>query len=120
MEKRKNMTVKLVLMKSGEDIIADIEEMVIEDRPIGYFLTKPCIVKLMDTEGVTRDEAAKGFKIKMFPWMPLSKDAKIPINVDWVVTMTEPVDNLRNMYINEVLKDDKTISSGKSDTDLTN
>ena len=103
-------------MKSGEDIIADIEEMVFEERTIGYFLTKPCIVKLMDTDSITRDEAAKGFKIKMFPWMPLSKDPKIPVNIDWVVTMTEPVDKLRKMYVNQVLNNDKSNSSFESDS----
>jgi|SRR6056300_1129286 hypothetical protein len=113
------MTVKLVLMKSGEDIIADVEEMVIEDRTIGYFLTKPCIVKLMDNDAITRDKTAKGFRIKMFPWMPLSKDPKIPVSVDWVVTMTEPVDELRKMFLNEVLKDDQTDSDGESGSDST-
>jgi hypothetical protein len=31
------MTVKLLLLKSGEDIIADVKEMVVEDRPVGLF-----------------------------------------------------------------------------------
>lgn len=113
------MTVKLVLMKSGEDIIANVEEMVIEDQTVGYFLTKPCIVKLLDADTITRDKTAKGFKIKMFPWMPLSKNSKIPVGVDWVVTMTEPVDELRKMFLNEVLKDDQTYSDGESGSDIT-
>jgi len=112
------MTVKLVLMKSGEDIIADVEEMVIDDRTVGYFLTKPCIVKLMDRDMTTRDKTAKGFKIKMFPWIPLSKDPKIPVGIDWVVTMTGPVDELRKMFLNEVLKDGKINSTDEqSDSD---
>ena len=46
------MTVKLILLKSGEDIIADVTEMVVgeeeERRVVGYFLEKPCIVKLRE------------------------------------------------------------------------
>ena len=46
------MTIKLLLLKSGEDIISDIKEMVIgedEDRRVvGYFLNKPCLVKMRD------------------------------------------------------------------------
>ena len=35
------MTVKILLLKSGEDVIADVKEMVSPDeKVIGYFLTK--------------------------------------------------------------------------------
>ena len=41
------MTVKILLLKSGEDVIADVKEMVSPDKKvIGYFLSKPCIIKL--------------------------------------------------------------------------
>ena len=44
------MTIKLLLMKYGEDIIADVTEMTVgeeeERRVVGYFLNKPCIVKM--------------------------------------------------------------------------
>ena len=30
------MTVKLALLKSGEDVIADIAEMVVEEKVVGY------------------------------------------------------------------------------------
>ena len=44
------MTIKLLLLKSGEDIIADTTEMTVgedEDRRVvGYFLNKPCVVKM--------------------------------------------------------------------------
>ena len=46
------MTVKLLLLKSGEDVIADVTEMGSGDkddrRVVGYFLNKPCIVKMRD------------------------------------------------------------------------
>ena len=44
------MTIKLLLLKSGEDIIADVSEMAFgEDekkRVVGYFLKQPCVVKM--------------------------------------------------------------------------
>ena len=45
------MTIKLLLLKSGEDLIAEVQEMVFgedeEKRIVGYYLTRPCIVKMM-------------------------------------------------------------------------
>ena len=99
------MTAKLILLKSGEDIIADVTEMVVgeeeERRVVGYFLEKPCIVKLR--EGGESPDKKAGYKISMFPWMPLSEDSKIPVPADWLVTMVEPKEQLRKMYLEEVV-----------------
>ena len=40
------MTVKLVMLKSGEDIIADVKEIKSEQDVIGYFFHDPLIVKM--------------------------------------------------------------------------
>ena len=48
------MTVKLLLLKSGEDVIADVSEMAMGDgadkKVLGYFLDKPCVVKILNAE----------------------------------------------------------------------
>ena len=103
------MTVKLVLLKSGEDIIADVTEMVAgeetERRVIGYFFDKPCIIKLR--EGEENPDNKSAYKISMFPWMPLSEDSNIPVPADWVVTMVEPKEQLKKMYLEDVVGNDK-------------
>jgi len=46
------MTIKLMLLKSGEDIITDVSEMCVgteeNKRVIGYYMNKPCIVKMVN------------------------------------------------------------------------
>jgi len=115
------MTVKLILLKSGEDIIADVTEMVVgeenERKVIGYFFDKPCIIKLR--EGEENPDQKSAYKISMFPWMPLSKDSNIPVPADWVVTMVEPKDQLRTMYLEDVVgngKDSEDSDSSESTT----
>ena len=67
------MTIKILLLKSGEDVIADLREMVSPDeKVIGYFLTKPCVVKLIPKD--SEDENKKETAIRMYPWMPLAKE----------------------------------------------
>jgi len=110
------MTIKLLLLKSGEDIISDVTEMMggHQDNPtvIGYFLDKPCVVKMhnnliqqeVNTETTEGREEKKGaYQVSLFPWMPLSKEEKIPVVAEWVITMTTPVDKLEEMYIEEVI-----------------
>ena len=40
------MTVKLVMLKSGEDVIADVKEIKSGEEVIGYFFHDPFIVKM--------------------------------------------------------------------------
>ena len=122
------MTIKLMLIKSGEDDMADVSEMVVgeEDkkRVIGYFLKKACIVKMRNQNTIETEEGdtkRTGFEVSLFPWMPLSKEKTIPITTDWVITMVEPIDNLKEMYIEDILnhgqndKDSGTDESTDSD-----
>jgi hypothetical protein len=95
------MATKLILLKSGEDIVSDIEEMLDGYNTVGYYLNKPCIVKLV--EKYEKNSEKSNFNITMIPWMILSKDTRIPVPLDWVVTIVEPIDDVKNMYNNEVV-----------------
>jgi hypothetical protein len=116
------MSIRLALLKSGEDIVADIVEMNVGDdenpRVVGYYLRKPCIVKLQEGAQVLTEESSlkNNYSIKIYPWMPLSKDEVIPIPADWVVTITNPVEQLYTMYTEEVLKDENDSSDESSDS----
>lgn len=38
------MAIKLLCLKSGERIVADVENAIIKEKPYGYLLTRPCLV----------------------------------------------------------------------------
>ena len=122
------MTVKLIVLKSGEDIVSDISEMMVGEnenaRPVGYYLDSPCIVKMVNptllNEDVGTNQKKSGYEVSLFPWMPLSADNKIPVPMDWVVTMVEPTSKLKEMYIEDVVNYGKNnqISSPNEQSDL--
>lgn len=109
------MTIKLMLLKSGEDIIAETTEMSIgegeERRVVGYYLNKPCVVKMRYPEMLTEQSQGNnkkaGYEVSLFPWLPLAVEETIPVVADWVVTMVEPVIKLKQMYITDVMNYDK-------------
>ena len=120
------MTVKLLLLKSGEDVIADVTEMGSGDkndrRVVGYFLNKPCVVKLISNTPLSTDETnpksetKSEMVVRMHPWAPLAKENEIPLSTDWVVTMITPVEKIQEMYEKDVLKDDREETSSASDS----
>ena len=98
------MTIKVLVLKSGEDVIADIQEMMSSDNQVmGYFLTKPCVVKIQAKDMSAQSEVS----VRMHPWMPIAREKMIPINADWVVTMVTPVEKIQEMYETKVLNDGK-------------
>ena len=114
------MTVKLAILKSGEDIVADIKEMIVGEgddaRVVGYVLTKPCGVSL-NSKTIKIDDEKDTYQLKLFPWCPLTKNEKIPITADWVVTIVDPIDKITQMYTKEVLGDGSESSSSDKQTD---
>ncbi len=112
------MTIKILVLKSGEDVIAEIKEMMTSDNQVmGYILTKPCVVKLMSATPLTAEEdepsteGSSEVRIRMHPWAPLAKEKQVPLSTEWVVTMFSPVDKVLDMYKKQVLKE-----NGKTDT----
>ena len=39
--------IKLVLLKSGEEVISQIEEMVVNEKVVGYFFKLPALVQTL-------------------------------------------------------------------------
>ena len=114
------MTVKLAILKSGEDIVADIKEMLVgeEDdaKVVGYFLTKPCTVTLNTKALKVDDDVDRDtYQLKLVPWCPLTKQDKIPITADWVVTIVDPIDKIKAMYEKEVLGSGNSESASSDD-----
>ena len=110
------MTIKVLVLKSGEDVIADVQEMMSsENQVMGYFLNKPCVVKIQ-TKGDSQDVS-----VRMHPWVPFARETMIPVSADWVVTMVTPVEKIQEMYVNQVLNDgketDQTTSSNEQSED---
>jgi len=99
------MTVKLVMLKSGEDVVADVKEIKSNDEVIGYYFDDPLIVRISELEEPTILNEKNSFTqysskidVTFYPWIPLAKDVRVPCSADWVVTIVEPIDKLKKQY----------------------
>jgi len=97
------MTVKLVLLKSGESVIADIMELVDEnEKVVSLVFSNPYVVRLLTSELLMehnlslRDEVEH--KVSFSPWIVLSQDKKIAIDPKWVVTVVNPHEWIKSSY----------------------
>ena len=79
--------IKLIRMKSGEDGIGDVTEI-----DSGYIVEKPAVLMPMPAS------QGREMSMGMVPWQPFSKSTKFSIPGDWVVTTSEPADDITNGY----------------------
>ena len=100
------MSIKLALLKSGEDVIADIKEIRQEktDELISYLFKDPYCVKIKKSEVLVENELKPKPKHELayYKWMSLSKDDDIIVNRDWVVCISEPLDSVKKTYEEKV------------------
>ena len=94
------MSIKLALLKSGEEVIADISEFRQEETDIlvSYLFRKPYCIKIKTSEVLVEDKSKEKHELAYYKWMTLSKDNDIIVNKDWVVCITEPLDSIKKNY----------------------
>jgi hypothetical protein len=100
-------------LRSGEDIVADVKELSVEERTVGYLLTSPYIVKIINGNITNESEShlTKQVAVTFYPYIPLSEQREIPIPSDWVVTIVEPISKIIEMYDQRIAEKSK---NGKS------
>ena len=98
------MSIQLTLLKSGEEVIADIKEIRQEgtDELISYLFKDPYYVKIKTTEVLVEQETRPKHELAYYKWMSLSKDNDIIVNKDWVVCITDPLDTVKKNYEEKV------------------
>ena len=98
------MSTKLALLKSGEDVIADIKEIRQEttDELISYLFKNPYCVKIKKSEVLVENEVRPKHELAYYKWMSLSEDNDIIVNRDWVVCISEPLDTVKKNYEGKV------------------
>jgi len=120
------MAVKLILLKSGENIISDSKGGFLDEKLVCYVLEKPCLVKVNGTYKVLDDdeEGSKDkLSISLHPWPLLSKDTTVEVVYDWVISIVNPTEELKKMYetqvlgINEDESNESIVSTEQSDSD---
>ena len=102
------MTVKVILMKSGEDVISDAQEIVDKENKgiVAYHLKNPYVMQLQSKEVEDAELLVEGekpssktkFQVSYTHWAPMSQQQEFVIPSDWVVTIYEPVERIKQDY----------------------
>ena len=100
------MSIKLTLLKSGETLISEMKELVAEkeQQAHAYLLENPHIVQTREKTFLSEEEKKTGdfgIDVTLIPWIILSADKKVIIPVDVVTTIVEPINSVKQMFIDK-------------------
>ena len=105
------MSVKLAILQSKEQVIAEIKELVDDGNPVGYIFANPHCV-YADKQYLAEDNEDRSVQITLSPWILLTSDKEILVPKNQVITIVEPIDSVKEMYSEKVNGSDGT-STGK-------
>ena len=122
------MSIKILLLKSNEEIITEAKEIANPDSKlaIGYHLHKPFRLEIVSDEGDLVFNREKGYQLSWFPWAPLSKDKDFFLPAGHVITAYEPLDSITDQYVLAIKEDQyeknfkahEDVIAGVTDEDL--
>ena len=116
------MSVQLVLLKSGEELVTDLREIVDRDsgQSVQLVLIKPVRVAVVQ-QGVLTEGAQPGESVLSFvPWLSTTKNEEYFIKDDWVVTICDPTNDIRESYIKNIGVRDDSENLGFESGDVPN
>tara|TARA_S200000501_G_scaffold194739_1_gene183430 strand:+ start:119 stop:418 length:300 start_codon:yes stop_codon:yes gene_type:complete len=94
------MSIKIALLKSGEQVVTDIKELMSEDKPVGYLFKDPETLTINKSFLVSDSDTS--VEISLTQWILMSSDRELAVPTDWIVTIAEPIDSVMKMYKDKI------------------
>ena len=85
--------IQIVKLTTGEDIMGDVESQEVEGKEGFLLINKPAIIMMMPKPGSDTD-----FGVGLAPYAPFSKDHKVPVFPQHVVSVYDPGTEILNAY----------------------
>ena len=101
------MSIKITVLKSGDQLISDMKELMAENenKVQAYMLVNPHTYEISEKQFMTEEEKEVGdygIDVSLLPWIILSKDKKMIIPTDSVLTVVEPLESVTQLYLDKV------------------
>ena len=99
------MAVKMILLKTGETLITDAQEVVQDEKVKGYLFKQPQIVRTQEKTMLMEEDTKNSnyeLDVILTLWMILSKNQEYVVTTDIVATICDPLDSVMEMYDSKV------------------
>ena len=95
------MAIKLAVLQDQDQVIAEIKEVLDDSKSIGYLCANAHVV-ITEKEFLAESDDDRKIQITLSPWILLSADKEVLVPRHQVVTIVEPIDSLKEMYLEKI------------------
>ena len=95
------MAIKLAVLQDQYQVIAEIKELLDDSKPIGYLFANSHRV-ITEKQFLAESDDDRKIQITLSPWILLSADKEVLVPRHQVVTIVEPIDSLKEMYLEKI------------------
>ena len=95
------MAIKLAVLQDQDQVIAEIKELVDNGKPVGYLFGNAHRI-ITEKEFLAESDDDRQIQITLSPWILLSADKEVLVPRHQVVTIVEPIDSLKEMYMEKI------------------
>lgn len=102
------MSIKLILLKSGDYVIAEVKQAIDNITGMLYYqLSKPYVIHVVSepekieisSYDLSYNKSINEISIKFLPWIPLTDDDIITVNSHWIIALVNPVKDILDSYL---------------------
>ena len=101
----------ILKQKDQFGIITDIKEVISEEKSVAYLFTNPQKVTINKPFLVSEQDNERSYEITFSQWMLLSADKEMAVPTNYVVTIVEPLDSVKEMYSEKINGTNSEVSS---------
>ena len=93
------MSIKIAILKSQQQVIADFKEIISGENPVAYLFKDPHLVDFNKFSLSQDEENQTSIEVSLSPWILASAEKEIPVPIHNVVTLVEPLESIKKMYL---------------------
>ena len=96
------MSIKIAILKSQQQVIADFKEIISGENPVAYLFKDPHVVEFNHFSFSKEENNQNSIEVSLSPWILASADKEIPVPVNQVIAMVEPIESVKKMYLEKI------------------
>jgi len=96
------MTIKIAVLKTQQQVIADFKEIMSGEEPVAYLFKEPHVVDFNQFSYSKEENNQSSIEVSLSPWILGSADKEIPVPINQVVALVEPLESIKTMYLEKI------------------
>ncbi len=96
------MTIKIALLKTQQQVIGDFKEIMSGEEPVAYLFKDPHVVDFNQFSFTKEENNRSSIEVSLSPWILSSADKEIPVPINQVVALVEPLESIKKMYLEKI------------------